>query len=100
MIFYTVAFQIFGNVSEKLYNSALAILMMTEPEAPVNKSEDYIDANEFAKMAREEIEFLREQDPDFGSPVRVREDISGVMVNRGALNISKEYRITANEPGR
>lgn len=86
--------QIFGNVSEKLYNSALAILMMTEPEAPVNKSEDYIDANEFAKMAREEIEFLREQDPDFGSPVRVREDISGVMVNRGALNISKEYRIS------
>lgn len=86
--------QIFGNVSEKLYNSALAILMMTEPEAPVNKSEDYIDANEFAKMARAEIEFLQEQDPQFGSPVRVREDISGVMVNRGALNISQEYRIT------
>src|SRR5690606_12543498 len=54
--------QIFGNVSERLYNSALAILMMTEPEAPVNKSEDYIDANEFAKMARAEIEFLQEQD--------------------------------------
>lgn len=86
--------QIFGNVSERLYNSALAILMMTGSEEPVRKSDDYIDAKQFAQMAREEIEFLRQQDDQFTTPVRVREDISGVMVNRGALNISQQYRLT------
>ncbi len=88
--------QVFGNVSEKLYNSALAILMMTEPEGAPKRSDDIISANDFAKMAREEIRYLQKQNPEFNSPVRVREDISGVMVNRGALNISKEYKLTKN----
>src|SRR5690606_31527339 len=43
--------QVFGNVSEKLYNSALAILMMTEPEGAPKRSDDIISANDFAKMA-------------------------------------------------
>ncbi|MVZ64442.1 DUF1704 domain-containing protein [Sphingobacterium sp. DK4209] len=86
--------QVFGNVSEKLYNSALALLMMTEPEETAKKSDDIISANDFAKMAREEIRYLQKQNAEFNSPVRVREDISGVMVNRGALNISQEYKLT------
>lgn len=86
--------QVFGNVSEKLYNSALALLMMTEPEEVAKKSDDIISANDFAKMAREEIRYLQKQNTEFNSPVRVREDISGVMVNRGALNISQEYKLT------
>ncbi|MCT1524358.1 MULTISPECIES: flavohemoglobin expression-modulating QEGLA motif protein [Sphingobacterium] len=86
--------QVFGNVSEKLYNSALALLMMTEPEEVAKRSDDIISANDFAKMAREEIRYLQKQNTEFNSPVRVREDISGVMVNRGALNISQEYKLT------
>jgi uncharacterized protein (TIGR02421 family) len=86
--------QVFGNVSEKLYKSAMAILMVTEPEEPIKKADDYISANEFAKMARDEVKFLQRQNAEFNSPVRVREDISGVMVNRGVLNISKEYKVT------
>jgi len=86
--------QIFGNVSERLYNSALALLMMTDAEEPTKKTEDYIDAQEFAQMAREEIGFLQQQESQFTTPVRVREDISGVMVNRGTLNISEQYRLS------
>src|SRR5690606_11647329 len=86
--------QIFGNVSERLYNSALAVLMMTDAEEPTKKTEDYIDAQEFAQMAREEIGFLQQQESQFTTPVRVREDISGVMVNRGTLNISEQYRLS------
>lgn len=88
--------QVFGNVSEKLYNSAMAILMMTEPENMSNKSEEWIGPAEFAKMAREEVRFLQQQNAEFNCPIRIREDISGVMVNRGALNISKEYKLTLN----
>ena len=88
--------QVFGNVSEKLYNSAMAILMMTEPENMSNKAEEWIGPAEFAKMAREEVRFLQQQNAEFNCPIRIREDISGVMVNRGALNISKEYKLTLN----
>lgn len=86
--------QVFGNVSEKLYNTALSILMMTDPELNYKKTEEMINAHEFAKLAREEIRFLQKQNPEFNTSVRVREDISGVMVNRGALNISQEYKLT------
>ncbi len=86
--------QVFGNVSEKLYNSALALLMMTEPETASSKNEEWIGPSEFAKMAKEEVKFLQQQNQEFNCPIRIREDISGVMVNRGALNISKEYKLT------
>lgn len=86
--------QVFGNVSEKLYNSALALLMMTEPETTSSKNEEWIGPSEFAKMAKEEVKFLQQQNQEFNCPIRIREDISGVMVNRGALNISKEYKLT------
>ena len=86
--------QVFGNVSEKLYNSALALLMMTEPETTSTKNEEWIGPSEFAKMAKEEVKFLQQQNQEFNCPIRIREDISGVMVNRGALNISKEYKLT------
>ncbi|MGJ1203349.1 flavohemoglobin expression-modulating QEGLA motif protein [Sphingobacterium lactis] len=86
--------QVFGNVSEKLINSATAILMMTEDEDAKKRSDEIINAHDFAKLAREEVKFLQQQDPEFNCPIRVREDISGVMVNRGALNISTEYKLT------
>ena len=68
--------------------------MMTDEEEPTKKADDYIDAQEFAQMAREEIAFLQQQESQFTTPVRVREDISGVMVNRGTLNISEQYRLS------
>ena len=86
--------QVFGNVSEKLINSATAILMMTEDEDAKKRPDEIINAHDFAKLAREEVKFLQQQDPEFNCPIRVREDISGVMVNRGALNISTEYKLT------
>ncbi|MFZ4260614.1 flavohemoglobin expression-modulating QEGLA motif protein [Sphingobacterium sp. HJSM2_6] len=88
--------QVFGNVSEKLYNTAMAILMMTESENNSAKNEEIIDAHHFAKLARDEVRFLQQQHPDFNCPIRIREDISGVMVNRGALNISKEYKLSSS----
>lgn len=86
--------QVFGNVSEKLINSATAILMMTEDEDAKKRPDEIINAHDFAKLAREEVKFLQQQDPEFNCPIRVREDISGVMVNRGALNISTDYKLT------
>src|SRR5690606_2600876 len=60
-------------------------------ETPVEKQ---LTAQQFAQLAEEEISFLQKQSPDFKTSVRVRDDVAGVMVNHGVLNISKQYRIS------
>lgn len=87
--------QVFGNVSDELQQVAQSILTViayndTSQSAPENK----LNAQEFAQLAREEITYLSKQSEEFKTTVRVRSDISGVMVNRGVLNIGKDYQIS------
>lgn len=88
---------VFGNVDERLYELAKAVLTVidnvAQPERQVPE-EEYLDAQSFAKLAEEEMAFLQRQSPGFKTSVRVRDDIAGVMVNHGVLNISKQYRIS------
>lgn len=89
--------QIFGNVSEKLLDKAKAILTIIDgTEVAKTNEENIIHAEEFAVMAREEINYLKKQNPEFNTTVRLRDDISGVMVNQGVLNISKQYQVPRN----
>lgn len=86
--------QIFGNVSEKLLDKAKAILAITEEDhRPKTRPEDIIHAEEFAAIAREEINYLKKQHPSFNTTVRLRDDFYGVMVNQGILNISRQYQL-------
>src|SRR5690606_29997902 len=88
---------VFGNVDERLYELAKAVLTVidnvAQPERQVPEVE-YLDAQSFAQLAEEEMAFLQRQSPGFKTSVRVRDDIAGVMVNHGVLNISKQYRIS------
>jgi uncharacterized protein (TIGR02421 family) len=87
--------QVFGNVSDKLMHVAEALITVIENNNVKSvKSEDKINAQQFAQMATEEIEYLKSQHPELNTSVRVRNDVSGVMVNRGVLNISSNYKIT------
>lgn len=89
--------QIFGNVAESLLDKAKAILTITEEDTIVQtNSKDIIYAKEFAAMAEQEIQYLKAQHPEFNTTVRLRDDISGVMVNQGMLNISKQYSLPRN----
>lgn len=88
--------QIFGNVSDKLLQVAQAILTVIETtEGSPNKNQKKLNAKEFAQLAKDEIAYLRDQAPEFETSVRVRSDVSGVMVSRGVLNISSHYEIAA-----
>ncbi|UIR57713.1 DUF1704 domain-containing protein [Sphingobacterium sp. SRCM116780] len=86
--------QVFGNVNDHLLETAKAILFVYEhvgrKSTPPKK---LINATEFAKLAKEELQYLRLQLPSLETGVRIREDITGIMVNRGVLNISKYYEI-------
>ncbi len=89
--------QVFGTVNEKLLEKAQAILTITTTDREVRtKEEDIVYAEEFAKLAQEELDYLKSQDPNFGTTVRLRDDIYGVMVNQGVLNISKQYSLPRN----
>ncbi|MGE8380463.1 MAG: tyrosine/phenylalanine carboxypeptidase domain-containing protein, partial [Sphingobacterium sp.] len=86
--------QVFGTVNEKLLEKAQAILTITATDREHRtKEEDIVYAEEFAKLAQEELDYLKSQDPNFGTTVRLRDDIYGVMVNQGVLNISKQYSL-------
>ncbi len=88
---------VFGNVDEQLYELAKAVLTAIDSISQTAKQkadEEYLDAKAFAQLAEEEISFLQQQSPTFKTSVRVRDDIAGVMVNHGVLNISKQYKIS------
>lgn len=88
---------VFGNVDEQLYELAKAVLTAIDSVTQIDRQrpeEEYLDAKAFAQLAEEEISFLQQQSPTFKTSVRVRDDIAGVMVNHGVLNISKQYQIS------
>ncbi|SKB58828.1 conserved hypothetical protein [Parapedobacter luteus] len=85
--------QVFGNVEENLLDIASAILVASEPQRPPVAS-DMLDARAFAKLAKGELEYLKQQYHPVSTAVRVRDDVEGVMVSRGTLNIGSRYRIS------
>lgn len=87
--------QIFGNVSDHLLQIAQSVLtVIAHNTSSEPKVERKLNAQQFAQLAREEIAYLTSQAPEFHTTVRVRSDISGVMVNRGVLNIGNNYQIS------
>lgn len=87
--------QVFGNVSDQLLHVAEAIITVIDCNGVKSPpSADKLNAREFAQLATAEIEYLKSQYPELNTMVRVREDVSGVMVNRGVLNISSSYKIS------
>lgn len=91
--FMLTSLQLFGPIDEKLLETAKAILIAIEiPET--TKKKKMISAKEFALMAEKELEWLKLQDPSISTAVRIRDDIEGILVNRGTLNINKNFRVS------
>src|SRR5690606_7273067 len=87
---------VFGNVDEKLYELAKAVLTAIDSIAQTDRQkleEEYLDAKAVAQLAEEEMSCPQQQSPTLQCSVRVRDDIAGVMVNHGGLNISNQYKI-------
>lgn len=86
--------QVFGSIDEKLREVAQAILVAAQPVGKAKKKKEAIGAAEFARLAEEELEYLKAQYPDVSTAVRVRDDIEGVLVSRGTLHVSSRYTIS------
>ncbi|HYH56628.1 MAG TPA: tyrosine/phenylalanine carboxypeptidase domain-containing protein, partial [Anseongella sp.] len=85
--------QVFGGVDENLAETARAILVAT-PLPPESKKKDLLPAAKFASMARSELRYLRKQYPDVSPEVYIREDIEGILVSKGVLWISNDFRVS------
>ncbi|WP_257658146.1 flavohemoglobin expression-modulating QEGLA motif protein [Parapedobacter lycopersici] len=85
--------QLFGNIEESLLETARAILVAAEP-SELPKQREMLQAAEFASLAETELQFLKQQYGQVSTAVRIREDVEGVMVSRGTLNVSSRYRIS------
>lgn len=85
--------QLFGHIDESLLEMARAILVAAEVP-PEPRKKELLDAETFARMAEEELLWLQQQDPGISTAVRVRDDVEGILVSRGTLNISKNYTVS------
>ncbi len=86
--------QVYGPVEDDLLAIAKAILV-TVDDSQISPSKNKLDATAFAKMAEDELKWMQLQNPAISTAVRIRDDINGILVSRGTLNINKNFTISA-----
>ncbi|WP_017733628.1 flavohemoglobin expression-modulating QEGLA motif protein [Nafulsella turpanensis] len=85
--------QVFGEIGDALHRTACELLEKLPVEEEEGDEEvETIGAEEFAALAREEIEWLRQQYPALDATVELRNDIEGLMVSKGQLLVDRHFR--------
>jgi len=85
--------QLYGIIDDTLLETARAILVASTPQRPPSANE-MLDARAFAELAKKELQYLKAQYDPVSTAVRVRDDVEGVLVSRGTLNIGSRYTIS------
>jgi uncharacterized protein (TIGR02421 family) len=82
--------QLFGGVKEGLLKIAEGLLSVFIDKTDEEK--EIVSAEQFARRARKEFEYLKEQYPEMAAEVQIRPDIVGLMVSEGDLLIGKNSK--------
>lgn len=82
--------QLYPGVDGALLDEADRILSKV---SPVPVSGEPVTPEDFAERARREIDLYRDVVLDISSTVQLRDDMPGIMVSRGQLNLSSNARI-------
>ena len=86
--------QLFGNVNDDLLKLAQKIIEHTPSRSREETPSTRLDAVAFSQRVEEELEYYRQQSPDFSTRVEVRDDIyTGLMVSKGTLLIGSGTKI-------
>lgn len=91
--FRLTSMQLFAPVKEDLLEVAQAILVAVEEKEDA-QPENKLSTAAFARMAEQELEWLKEQAPEVQTEVRITEDVEGIMVSNGVLHINKHFRVS------
>ncbi len=99
--FHLSSIQVFGGVEDELLLKANQILDYQPKEDGTDDDDEEepsalerISTDEFVKLARQEIDWMREQYNSLDATVTVREDVTGLMVSRGQLLVGKGFTTT------
>jgi uncharacterized protein (TIGR02421 family) len=85
--------QLFGDIEPELLSLAENILQQLPPHLTDDHDSDFVAAEHFAEIARNEIEIYRSQDLKFSAQVEVRDDITGILVSKGKFLIASDARV-------
>lgn len=89
--------QLFGDVNDNLLQLAQEIVDYVPSQSRERKPSIRLDATAFAKRVEEELQYYRQQFPEFSASVEIRDDIyAGLMVSNGNLLIGKKTKIPAS----
>ena len=83
--------QLFGDVEAELL--LLAENILQQIPAHLADDNDFLTAEQFAEIARDEVKYYRSHNPDFDSIVEVRDDISGILVSKGNFLIGRDAKV-------
>ncbi|MGB3801435.1 MAG: tyrosine/phenylalanine carboxypeptidase domain-containing protein [Lewinella sp.] len=84
--------QVFGGVDDELLNIANSLLTIVPPPEAAD-SEPRLDAEEFLAACEREFAYLSDQYPVAKPKALIRDDLSGLMVSQGVLNIGHKLRV-------
>jgi uncharacterized protein (TIGR02421 family) len=85
--------QVYGGIDESLLNLAYEVLNRIPSRSRDEPTRGAADAEAFALRASREIEYYRNLHPKVRAKVKIRTDLSGLMVSRGNLLIGAETKI-------
>lgn len=88
--------QLYGIVETSLLNAAQYILDNVSAGGKKNTSVKKVRATEFAAIAKKEIQFYRDKNPQLSSRVEMRDDVVGIMVSQGNLLLNNHLKVAEN----
>jgi uncharacterized protein (TIGR02421 family) len=91
--FLYASIRLYRPVDELLVRVARELLDTVVPERRPADGVPLVSADEFAQLARGEIEYYRHSCPDIAADVQVRPDLTGLMVSRGDLLIGERLAL-------
>lgn len=86
--------QLYGPVDDRLHQDAISLLEQL-PSRVRSRRPDKVDARAFAARARDELAYFRQQAAGVEGRVAIRDDISGLIVSKGGLNVPADLSIPA-----
>jgi uncharacterized protein (TIGR02421 family) len=90
--FLYASIRLYQPVDDVLLDVARQLLLQVEPD-PLEESQETVTAEEFASLARAEIEHYRGALPGLAATVRVRPDLIGLMVSKGQLLVGESLAL-------
>ncbi len=88
--------QLYGGVDDQILKLANEILARFRTRARSRDKGNWVNAVEFTESARKEIEYYQHIYAEFTPSVKIRKDVSTLMVNRGNLLVPESLKIRAN----